>query len=102
MNKVMNVELGQVLKLTLKENPTTGYEWIMAVSSGLKIISDKYIPSSNSNGIVGAGGVHEWKIKAIDEGQQLISGIYKRPWEDINPNDQRYMRLLIVQRFYEE
>lgn len=91
----MNLKVGQVVKLTLNENPTTGYSWMLAVSPGLEIISDKYI--SPNNNLIGAGGKHEWKIKVISNGYQLISGVYKRPWEPLTNSDQRYMRIIDVE-----
>lgn len=88
-------KVNQILKFTLDENPTTGYSWILAVSPGLEIISDRYIQPNNN--LVGAGGKHEWTIKTIDEGLQMITGLYIRPWETSSNAAKTCIRLVNVQ-----
>lgn len=88
MSSSTTVFLGQKVYVSLAENPTTGYSWTLTVSSGLKILSDKYIPPSQQ--IPGRGGIHQWVIQAIGVGQQLIHGIYRRPWEPITGDEQQY------------
>ena len=79
----------EIITLKLSENPTTGYMWELSLSPGLYILSDEYI-HPNTNGIVGAGGTHEWRIQMIGLGLQTISGIYKRSWEESTGEENTY------------
>jgi inhibitor of cysteine peptidase len=80
----VNANIGEKIRLSLPENPSTGYSWQMTVSDGLELASDNYIQGNTGSSlhpIVGAGGTHEWTYKVTKPGAQTISGIYKRPWE---------------------
>lgn len=78
---------GSDLTLTLEENPTTGYQWVFAVTSegqtstGLEAVSDEFKQSSSSNQVVGAPGKHEYKFKGVQEGTYWINFTYSRSWE---------------------
>jgi inhibitor of cysteine peptidase len=86
--KTVSVSEGSIIKISLDENPTTGYSWNESVSSGLKIVDSKY--TASGSGLMGAGGVHEWTLKAEGKGTQQFSAIYKRPWEPVAGNETSY------------
>ena len=67
--------------IELDENPTTGYKWYYEIKDSgiLQLIDDTYIPPKT--GLVGAGGKHVWKFKAVDKGTANIIFNYYRPWE---------------------
>ena len=79
--------------IRLDENPTTGFGWNESVTSGLTIVDSKYIPGGN---MPGAGGIHEWTIRADGKGQQQFSAIYRRSWEPITGNESKYVLNLSV------
>lgn len=81
-----DVKTGELVTIRLQENPTTGYSWNMSFTDGLEVATDEFI-SSTETGLVGAGGVHEWTIKANSPGQYKVSGIYKRPWESVTGDE---------------
>lgn len=88
----ISVEKGETFYMRLPENPSTGYRWELNLTQGLNVtpgpdnLPGKYYPPEQPEGVeqplVGAGGVHIWEIKAVAEGSQLITGVYKRPWEN--------------------
>lgn len=90
----INLENGSTFFLRLKENPTTGYSWELNLSQGLNNISGEYYPPEQPEGIeqplVGAGGVRLWEIKAVSEGSQQVTGIYKRPWEKVTGEEENF------------
>jgi inhibitor of cysteine peptidase len=86
--QTVTIKNGETFKVVLDENPSTGYAWIMNVTSGLTIVSDTYIASSGS--MAGAGGRHEWQVKATGTGDQQLTGIYKRSWEPAFGNETTY------------
>lgn len=84
-----DVKTGELVTIRLEENPTTGYSWNMSFTDGLEVVKDEFI-SSGEAGLVGAGGVHEWIIRANNTGQYEVSGIYKRPWESITGEEETF------------
>ncbi|PAV11117.1 hypothetical protein ASJ81_11470 [Methanosarcina spelaei] len=90
----ISLENGNTFYLKLKENPTTGYSWELNLSQGLNNISGEYYPPEQPEGIkeplVGAGGVHLWEIKAVSKGSQQVTGIYKRPWEKLTGEEEKF------------
>jgi inhibitor of cysteine peptidase len=89
-NNTQTIEIknGETIKVVLDENPSTGYAWIINVTPGLTLVSDTYVPPGGSQ--VGAGGQHEWQVKATGTGNQQLTGIYKRSWEPTFGNETTY------------
>ena len=87
-NKTVTIKPGETFKVVLDENPTTGYNWTINVTPGLSIVSDTYIPPQG--GLMGAGGQHEWQVKATGAGDQQLTGVYKRSWEPTFGNETTY------------
>lgn len=91
----ISLENGSTFYLKLKENPTTGYSWELNLSQGLNNISGEYYPPEQPEGIkeplVGAGGVHLWEIKTVSKGSQQVTGIYKRPWEKLTGEEEKFI-----------
>ncbi|MBP1929995.1 inhibitor of cysteine peptidase [Methanolinea mesophila] len=80
--------------VVLAENPTTGYSWNVTVTSGLEITNDTYI--APETGLVGAGGSHQWDVKAIASGQQEFSGVYMQPWMNATGNETTFTLMVTV------
>ncbi len=86
--QTITIKSGETVKIALDENPTTGYSWNVTATPGLTIVSDQFI--APGSGVVGAGGLHEWQVRATGTGDQQFSGIYKRPWEPTFGNETAY------------
>jgi predicted secreted protein len=89
------VVVGSEIKLSLDENPTTGYTWNMTIN-GLEVVNDEYLPSDTSGTMVGSGGTHVWYLKANEAGTATISGIYMRQWEEITGNETTFDMTVII------
>lgn len=85
----VDLKAGELVTIRLEENPTTGYSWNMSFTPGLELMKDKFFSSADTE-LVGAGGVHEWTFKANSAGQYNVSGIYKRPWENITGDEDTF------------
>ncbi|MDN7023860.1 hypothetical protein FGU65_02960 [Methanoculleus sp. FWC-SCC1] len=72
----------------LAENPTTGFSWNVSATEGLLITGDLFL--QNETGLIGAGGIHEWFFRTIEEGNQTISAVYARPWENATAAADRF------------
>ena len=77
------VPAGDVVLVKLEENPTTGYQWNATAGGSAVIAADTYIMSLEaSQGMVGAGGTHEWFVTFPDGGDGAFDAVYARPWEE--------------------
>ncbi len=72
--------LGETFNIRLQENPTTGYSWNLSTSDGLSTSRDEYIPSQTGGQMVGGGGIHSFYLRATKQGEQKVTGEYRRPW----------------------
>jgi inhibitor of cysteine peptidase len=89
----LTLNKGTVFTIRLDENPTTGYSWNASVTSGLTVLNSTYV--SGGSGLMGAGGVHEWKIEATGTGAQQFNAVYERPWEKLG-NETQYQLIVNV------
>jgi predicted secreted protein len=74
--------------VTLKENPTTGYEWFCEVSDEtlLSVTDHGYTPNAVTDAALGEEGNHSWMIGGLQEGEVTVTFTYMRPWE-VQPTD---------------
>lgn len=84
----MELKTGDTIYIRLNENPTTGFSWQMNTTDGLVVVSDEYIAPDTD--LVGAGGVHAWEVRAAATGTQQVTAMYRRPWEDVTGDEQRF------------
>ncbi|WP_445474854.1 protease inhibitor I42 family protein [Methanococcoides methylutens] len=92
----ISIEQNGIIVLKLEENPTTGYSWNLTVPEGLKLIGDNFVIAPGDEGLVGAGGIHEWELQAETEGTYEISAIYKRLWENTTGEEDTFSMTVIV------
>lgn len=90
--KTRQAEVGQIIAIDLKGNPTTGYGWAVesidgqAVRQANEIIfhePNKDVPPAETGEkkIVGAGGIFHATFRAVKEGKATVKMVYSRPWE---------------------
>lgn len=79
---VNQLTVGDIGRITLSGNPTTGYTWHYEISdeSVISPVCQSY-SSSAKEGIVGAGGIYGWSFKALKAGEATITFRYYRDWE---------------------
>lgn len=87
----VDISTGDWFIVQLPENPLTGNQWDMTASSGLDIFFSDYRQDDNPDNRVGVGGSHVWFISATGSGNQMITGVYKHPWESQTPDSTRYL-----------
>lgn len=85
---IVSPAAGEIVKITTKGNPTTGYEWTAvpglsaSENDNLVLLSTAYVPTPVADGIVGSGGAYEWFVTAEKPGTYEFRAQYKRSWED--------------------
>lgn len=88
--ETVNARVGDTIRLSLSENPSTGYSWQLNPSAGLERVSDNYVQGGDGR-IVGAAGTHLWNFKVTSTGPQKITCVYKRPWESKSDGEKSYV-----------
>ena len=82
----VELEVGQIIIVTLESNPTTGYWWEQAENqeSILEQMGEvEFKPSETGEPqLVGAGGWEIFRFKAISAGQMTLQLVYHRSWEE--------------------
>ncbi len=82
VGQTITVGVNQEFIIALSSNPTTGYNWEEKHDAAmLSLIESKYEPDKKAPGLVGAGGTHYFRFKALKGGKTEITLTYKRPWE---------------------
>lgn len=78
---------GRTLKISLKGNQTTGYDWTAKVkdSSILKLTKTDYVADAHKQGMAGYGGKRTFKFKGLKKGTTVIVFTYARSWEKDKP-----------------
>ncbi len=82
--------VGDTIIVELEENIANGYSWEMTYSEGLKLKEDAYLGASIGAELAGAPGYHMWIFEVTETGEQVISGIYVRPLEEITGTEDGY------------
>lgn len=80
----IEVKKGQVLVISLESNPTTGYRWeVLKIDEAmLDQLGESEFISSESEGLVGAGGVETLRFKTVEVGTTYLELGYRRFWEE--------------------
>ena len=85
----IDIPVNQEFAIALGANPTTGYDWEASYDENvLKLVESKYEPGEGAQqGLMGAGGVEYFRFKPLKTGKTEITLVYKRPWEELTPQD---------------
>jgi inhibitor of cysteine peptidase len=86
--KTVDLGVGQVIELRLKENPTTGFRWEVRRDGApaCRITADFLEPAAKDGlPVPGRGGTHVWRIEGVQVGVCDLSLAYARSWEAARP-----------------
>ena len=82
----VEVDVGQILVLTLESNPTTGFRWEVVEAedsilrqsgeAAFKVASEQDPPPP------GSGGAEVFRFEAVGAGETQLALVYRRPWEE--------------------
>lgn len=85
-NNQIELKKGQTLIVTLKSNPTTGYQWEI-IEPGEPVMQQKgkaeFESSETGNRPrSGKGGKETFRFKTKNRGETTLKLVYHRPWEE--------------------
>ena len=83
--KTLQLKSGDLVRIALAENPTTGYNWKYANpfedALGIYSVQMDDFEKSTEEGAVGKGGVRTIVLKAEKSGSENFEIVYVRSWE---------------------
>jgi predicted secreted protein len=81
--KVVAAAVGNLVRITLESNPSTGYNWeLRDFEYGAAIFnSSDLVARKSGNVLMGAPGDTIIVLQAVEPGTQQITAVYRRPWE---------------------
>ncbi len=95
-SSVMTVRTGEVFKVVLKSNQSTGYSWHWENNSKENLLDSVYVDYVLKDwAITGAGGNEIWEFRAKRKGKQEIIMVYKRPWEKVAEADRKVILIQV-------
>jgi predicted secreted protein len=85
--KTVKASVGNLVRITLESNPSTGYNWELRDFDygAADFYSSDVVARKGGNVFVGAPGNTVITLQAVKPGSQQITLVYRRPWE---PPDQ--------------
>lgn len=86
-DKTVRAVVGNLIRITLESNPSTGYNWeLRDFEFGAAVFnSSDLVARKDGNVLFGAPGDTVITLQAVQPGEQDITLVYRRPWE---PPDQ--------------
>ena len=90
---MVQVKSGDMVRINLAENPSTGFSWNATTTGDLVITRDGYDTSDSFGammGKVGGGGTRSWDLTIGKDRVQSFSAVYRRPWEPENRTIDRF------------
>jgi len=92
---------GKTLKISLEENPTTGFSWDYTVSDEtlLEVVDDEYFPSNTETAVVGSGGIHVFEFQGLKEGETTLTFNYFKSWEGTEKTEDTRVYKIIVDQY---
>jgi inhibitor of cysteine peptidase len=94
--RTVELHAGDKLEVSLKGNPTTGYQWEMAVvdAAVLKLVGEpEFNPDSSA---LGAGGKVTLRFEAVAAGQTILQLIYHRSFEKNVPPIKTFKATVVI------
>jgi len=81
METELTVKAGDVFKIELESNATTGYEWFVKYDDKILNFKKSEYISPASQKLLGSPGKQIFIFSAIKKGETTIEFAYKRHWE---------------------
>lgn len=81
--QTVTADVGNLVRITLESNPSTGYNWeLRDFDYGAAIFnSSDLVARKSGNVLMGAPGDTVIVLQAVAPGTQQITAVYRRPWE---------------------
>jgi inhibitor of cysteine peptidase len=95
----VDLQVGQILTVSLESNPTTGYSWQVADLNDavLQQLGEVEFKQAGEEGLVGAGGIETFRFESVCAGETSLELKYVRPWEEGVPPEKIFTIQVVIQ-----
>ncbi|MDD4409177.1 MAG: protease inhibitor I42 family protein [Candidatus Pacebacteria bacterium] len=90
------VKLENKIVISLDENQTTGYQWVLDYDKTKLKFIEKTSKSSCESGMAGCGSKVSYSFTPLIAGTSEISFKYMRPWESVAPVESKTYKVVVV------
>jgi inhibitor of cysteine peptidase len=97
-SQTIRVSPGADVRLALRSNQSTGYQWVLVDSAALgplRSAGSRYAVPRHLRDRDGAGGTETWTFRADGAGQGTVTLVYMRPWEPSTATDTSRFRVVV-------
>ncbi len=100
-NGQVELNVGELLEVTLESNASTGFQWQLAEIKDPDVVekkADRYVEpeSEGEDMMVGVPGKEVWTFKALDEGTATISMEYLQAWKEGGESAETFVLTVVV------
>jgi inhibitor of cysteine peptidase len=95
--RTVQVKTGDVIRVQLPENPSTGYHWAGTLTGGLQLLRKFYTPDDASGQAVGSGGVVTWTMQVDSPGEHRFIASDMPPGKTTAAEPKRFMLTIEAQ-----
>ena len=81
--------------IELKGNPSTGFTWILTLSSENIVTVSKDVKYLGAEGMVGAPSMFYFTVSSLASGNTILTLEYKRPWEEKAPLETKVYNITV-------
>ncbi len=94
--RLIELDKGQILVITLVANPTTGYKWEVAKHEEHILVQMGETEFQSESDLTGSSGVEILRFKAANAGMTDIILVYHRLWEkDVEPLETFSLKVVV-------
>lgn len=88
--KTINLSMDDPFEVVLRSNGSTGYQWVILPydSSVIEQVGQPEFVADDDR--IGSGGDLTFRFKTVGEGSTRLIMIYKRKWEDPDPDNKTF------------
>jgi inhibitor of cysteine peptidase len=89
----IELQVGETLVITLPENASTGFRWIIPPESARKlekILREEEQPVQGPGNLIGRPGIRNFYFQPLKPGKVDLELYYQRPWETAKPPARKF------------
>lgn len=88
--KTFSITRDEKLRITLSENPSTGFMWLEQIVTLNEVLELETDESCGSNFSIGGSCAHIWIFAPTRPGERKIRFLYQRPWENSDTAEKKF------------
>lgn len=91
------VEVGDIIRVELCSNPTTGFQWGYEITIGNVLKKEAHDFEEAEADVSGTAGTEIWTFEAVETGETEVRMEYSQPWEGGLKSEWSYTVTVLVE-----